>query len=277
METLISSPAKSTDTLLRQPTGPGLLIVNADDWGRDTLTTDRIADCASIGAVSSVSAMVYMQDSERSARLAREQGIEAGLHLNFTTAFTAANVPARLLEQQSTVAKFLLFHRLSQLVYMPGLGRAFESLVAAQIEEFIRLYGAAPKKLDGHHHMHLSANVRLQKLLPAGSMVRRNFSFTSTQKSVWNRLYRKSIDRGLARRHRLTDYFFSLPPLESNRLEDIFSLASHAVVEMETHPTNADEYQYLRGGEFFRQAANLRIGPFSAMPPARIPPEACPC
>src|SRR5437667_2173554 len=32
----------------------GLLIVNADDWGRDLYTTQRILDCTARGAVSSV-------------------------------------------------------------------------------------------------------------------------------------------------------------------------------------------------------------------------------
>ena len=40
----------------------GLLILNADDWGRDRLTTDRILDCCLLEAVSSVSAMVFMED-----------------------------------------------------------------------------------------------------------------------------------------------------------------------------------------------------------------------
>src|SRR4029077_20103780 len=63
----------------------GVLIINADDWGRSQETTDRIAECVAHGAVSSVSAMVFMEDSERSAVIARERGIDAGLHLNFTT------------------------------------------------------------------------------------------------------------------------------------------------------------------------------------------------
>ena len=75
---------------------PGFLIVNADDWGRDAETTDRIFECVVPGAVSSVSAMVFMQDSERAAGIAREHGIEAGLHLNFTTPFSAPGTPAPL-------------------------------------------------------------------------------------------------------------------------------------------------------------------------------------
>src|SRR5580704_8891452 len=63
----------------------GLLILNADDWGRDRETTERIFDCVRRGTVSSVSAMVFMQDSERAAGIAREANVDAGLHMNFTT------------------------------------------------------------------------------------------------------------------------------------------------------------------------------------------------
>src|SRR2546425_11816891 len=93
----------------------GLLIVNADDWGRDPRTTGRILDCALWGAVSSVSAMVFMEDSERAAALARERRIEAGLHLNLTTPFSASACSSRLVERQQELAQCLLRHRFAQV------------------------------------------------------------------------------------------------------------------------------------------------------------------
>src|SRR5205809_524326 len=124
----------------------GLLIMNADDWGREPLTTNRILDCALRGAVSSVSAMVFMADSERAATMARERGIEAGLHLNLTTSFSAPGCPGRLVERQQELARYLLRHRLAQVVFHPGLVRSFEYVVAAQLDEFRRLYGADPDR-----------------------------------------------------------------------------------------------------------------------------------
>src|SRR5262252_734861 len=59
-----------------------MLIVNADDWGRDVQTTDRIHRCVQHGSVSSVSAMVFMKDSERAAAIALETETYAALHLN---------------------------------------------------------------------------------------------------------------------------------------------------------------------------------------------------
>lgn len=70
--------------------GRGVVAINADDWGRDANTTDRILECVQGCVVSSVSAMVFMEDSERAAHAAREHHVDAGLHLNFTTPFTAS-------------------------------------------------------------------------------------------------------------------------------------------------------------------------------------------
>jgi predicted glycoside hydrolase/deacetylase ChbG (UPF0249 family) len=244
----------------------GTLVINADDWGRDRATTGRILECCTSGAVSSVSAMVFMEDSEEAAAIAQEQGIEAGLHLNFTTPFSSSNVPAKLAEYQERIARHLMRHRLAQTVFHPGLMGAFGYVAAAQFNEFRRLYGAPPSRIDGHHHMHLCANVLAQKLLPPGTMVRRNFSTDWGEKSLGNHLYRRGVDRLLARRHRLTDYFFSLPPLEpASRLSRIFALTRMFTVEVETHPVNPDEHRYLTGGQFFRDVGDLRVMPKSAI------------
>jgi predicted glycoside hydrolase/deacetylase ChbG (UPF0249 family) len=245
----------------------GVLIVNADDWGRDRETTDRILDCVARGTVSSVSAMVFMEDSERAGALARERGVDAGLHINFTTPFSATNLPHQLVKCHQEIAAYLLRHRLNRIIFHPGLARSFKYVVAAQLDEYRRLYGAQPKRLDGHHHMHLCANVLLARLLPAGTIVRRNFSFQPGEKGAVNRLYREGIDKRLSRRHRITDYFFSLAPLEpQSRLERIFTLAHDFAVEVETHPANADEYRFLTGGDVVRWTGDRPISPNFALP-----------
>lgn len=46
----------------------------------------------------------------------------------------------------------------------------------------------------------------------------------------------------------MTDFFFSLQPIApASRLKQLFSLAHHSVVEVESHPVNDDEYQLLTG------------------------------
>lgn len=247
--------------------GKGLLIVNADDWGRDDQNTDRTLDCIRRGTVSAVSAMVFMEDSQRAAAIAREQGIDTGLHLNLTTHFSERGTPGRLIEHQQRLARFLRRHRFARVLFHPGLVRSFEYVVYAQRDEYQRLYGTQPARLDGHHHMHLCTNVLLKGLLPKGGRVRRNFSFQPGEKSIGNRYYRNLVDRSLSRRHRLTDFFFSLPPLDpTSRLKRIFSLANEFEIEVETHPVHPAEYSFLMGEEFSSLTANIRIAPFSAVP-----------
>ena len=66
-----------------------MLIINADDWGRSLAETDAALECYKAGRITSVSAMVFMGDSERAAELAKENKLDVGLHLNFTDRFTA--------------------------------------------------------------------------------------------------------------------------------------------------------------------------------------------
>ena len=249
-----------------KPCPAGALIINADDFGRDRWNTQKILECIVAGSISSVSAMVFMEDSERAAAMARERRIDSGLHLNLTTPFSAG-APAPLREHQQRVARYLERHRLARIIFHPGLADSFEYVVKKQLDEFNRLYGAPAIRIDGHHHMHQCANVVLARLLPAGTIVRRNFSFQPGEKSWANRTFRNIVDRMLARRHRLTDYFFSLAPVElADRLERAFSLARQFVVEVETHPINLAEYRLLSGGGLFRLARGLSVARDFAMP-----------
>jgi predicted glycoside hydrolase/deacetylase ChbG (UPF0249 family) len=236
----------------------GRLIVNADDWGRDQYTTDRILDCFTMGSISSVSAMVFMEDSERAAKIALDHGIDAGLHLNLDTIFTSPDVTTSVRQSQMRLRGFLRRHRVASILYNPWLAGAFKRVIEAQLQEFERIYRTAPRRIDGHHHMHLCANVLLSGALPRGTIVRRSFTFGPGEKSRVNRYYRELVDRVLTRRHLIADYFFALPPIEANRLRKIVLFASDAIVELETHPTNAAEFQFL-ASEISRWAGDLRI------------------
>jgi chitin disaccharide deacetylase len=259
----ISVEGKGVPPCVSRKTG---LIVNADDWGRNQETTDRIRDCVACGSVTATSAMVFMEDSERAARVARECGVDVGLHLNLTTEFSLPGCSERLVEHQRKVGGYLRRRSLAPIIFRRSLADSFEYLVQAQLEEFSRLYKTAPQRIDGHHHMHLCANVLYGKLLPAGTQVRRNFSFRPGEKSIANRLYRNFVDSRLARRYQLADFFFSLAPLVPARLLRVFAIARESMVELETHPVNADEYHFLTQGEMLRQAGAVLVpGGFAAL------------
>jgi hypothetical protein len=236
-----------------QPALGGCLIINADDWGRDARTTDRTFECFQHGVLSSASGMVFMQDSAHAASIATEQGLDIGLHLNLTAPFSAPEVPNRLATHHQKVCEYLCAHRFARPLYNPGLANSFEYAVARQIEEFSRLYGRTPDRIDGHHHMHLSANVLLQGLLPSGTIVRRHFSYEPGEKMLRNSFFRLYSRVLLGGRYRVMDFLFSLPPFASAvRMQRMFNLARRFIVEMETQPLNPEEYRFLTGGDLLR-------------------------
>jgi len=238
----------------------GALIINADDWGRDRDTTESILECARRRTISSASAMVFMEDSERGAALAKEYDVDVGLHLNFTSPFTAPDCPPELKGRQSKLAAYLGRHPLARIVFHPGLREDFAYVVAAQMDEYRRIYGVTPRRIDGHHHQHLCANVLFGGLLPPDALARRNFSFRSGEKGVVNRFYRKTMDRWLSREHRLVDGLYSLLPLQPvSRLQQIVALARYQIVELETHPVNPEERSFLMGAGIFQVIGDIPI------------------
>ena len=228
-----------------------MLIVNADDWGRSPAETDAALQCHQSRSVTSVSAMVFMADSERAASLAGESRVDTGLHLNFSEPFSGDPGSAILLDSHRKVSAFLIRNKYSQLIYNPLLREAFACSCRAQLEEFHRLYDRSPSRIDGHHHMHLCANVVLSQLIPRGMTVRRHFSFWPGEKSILNRAYRDSVNWWLARRYRLRDYFFDLTQsIEEKKLDRVLTLAKSSDVELMTHPIVQSEMEYLMGDKF---------------------------
>lgn len=248
-----------------------MLIINADDLGRDAVTTDAILACYGRQRISSTSAMVFMVDSTRAADLALASGIEVGLHINLSEQFSGPSVPTRLVEAHRRICRFLKASKYGLIVYHPWLRKAFRHVFEAQYAEFVRLYGREPAHFDGHQHMHLATNMLLQRVIPAGTRVRRSFSFGAGEKSVVNRLYRSAVDCCLARRHQLTDYFFSLAQhMTPDSFQRIVALAEGASVELMTHPAKPDEYAYLMDEVFAVSLRNVERGLLKSGSPAAI-------
>jgi predicted glycoside hydrolase/deacetylase ChbG (UPF0249 family) len=237
-----------------------VLTINTDDWGRSVAETDAALRCYQKGRITSVSAMVFMVDSERAAELTKETQLDIGLHLNFSEQFTDKRCPTRLKEHQRRLIRFLTQNKFAQLVYNPFLRKAFADSYHAQAEEFMRLFGSAPSRIDGHHHMHLCANILLSNMIPAGMRMRRNFSFWPGEKNLLNRTYRALVDRWLARRYRLADYFFDLTQcIQEEKLDRLVALAKSSNVELMTHPVVQTEAEYLMSDESSRLLQCLEI------------------
>jgi predicted glycoside hydrolase/deacetylase ChbG (UPF0249 family) len=240
-----------------------MLIVNADDWGRSLRETDSALECVAAGRVTSVTAMVFMADSERAAGLAREAGVPVGLHLNLCESFSGDKVPAEVVAVQSKIMWFLNSHKYSLLLYHPGLRRPFAQAFRDQVKEFQRLYGQPPTHVDGHKHKHLATNVLVGDVFPRGQKIRRGFFFWPDEKSFLNRAYRRAVDWRIAQRYVTTDYFFSLAQCYGEeRLERVLALAEKSNVEMMCHPANEAERALLLGDDFGRRLARLNLGSY---------------
>ena len=221
--------------------------------------------CLTANRINAASAMVFMEDSERAAALATASGLDVGLHINFTESFTGPNVPPELRMNHERIRRFLRTSKYALLIYNPFLRHAFREVFEAQAKEFKRLYGLPPLRIDGHQHMHLCTNMVLDCILPAGTKVRRNFSFSPGEKGFVNRHYRNVADRRLRQRHRLTDYFFALSQhLEPSRFRRVILAAKTANVELMTHPQVDAEFTFLLGDDYANALCEVQVGSFES-------------
>ena len=164
------------------------------------------------------------------------------------------------------VRRFLIVSKYSAVLYHPLLRREFRHLVQAQVEEFQRLYGKPPSHVDGHQHKHLCTNVLLDNLIPQGQKVRRSFTFYPGEKSLANRSYRYLVDKWIARRYCLTDFFFSLrETLRANSVASVVELAKRASVELMTHPRVFIERDFLMSDAFLQMVGDEELGTYARL------------
>jgi chitin disaccharide deacetylase len=240
-----------------------LLIINADDFGKNRGATDRILLCFKSGRITSATAMMFMADTERSARIAAENKMEIGLHLNLTDEFVGVH-NVRLEQCRRRISTYLRGSRISRLLYNPFLKNDFEYLCRTQWDRFVSLYKKPPSHVDGHRHMHLCANVLLPGAFPDGIRMRRNFHFTSGEKGLFNRLARKIIDKFLQSRFSCVDYFFSVKPIDDLiRLKRIIDMSQKSQVELMAHPDQNAEFIFLMSNPFRDLLSNITMGSYS--------------
>lgn len=251
----------------------GLLIVNADDLGRDSETTDAILRCFEAQRITSASAMVWMSDSKRAAALAREYGLPVRLHLNLTEVFSDASAPRDVQERQASLARHFSRSRFAYWICNPMLQSTIEASIEDQIQGFEQLYGHRPTGLDGHQHVHTCLNVLLARSLRPIEAVRSTFTFSPTEKGPANRTTRAMMNRLLRRRFRSTHWFGSLravnSSLDSTRLEEWIARARVSTVELMTHPGVPDELDYLMSKSWKDAIAPAPLGTFRDLPRKR--------
>lgn len=240
-----------------------MLIITADDYGKTRHATDSILKCFSNKRITSASAMVFMEDSERAAALALKTSLEVGLHLNFTLPYSACNIPPKLRKHQNRVVSYLTKHKLAQVIYNPFLTVSFNFLFKAQEEEFVRLYGKLPDFINGHHHMHLCTNVLVSNLIPKSTRVRRTFTFDPGEKNPFNLLYRYILDTWVSKRFLTTDSFFSIAPIKNHeRIRNIINRAAKETVEIVVHPEDIEKIEFILSDQYRSLIDSVHIGCF---------------
>jgi predicted glycoside hydrolase/deacetylase ChbG (UPF0249 family) len=246
-----------------------MIIISADDFGRSVSETNAAAALAQRCRVTSLSAMVFMKDSERAADLAKELTADVGLHLNFCERWTDRRVPRWLGSHHESLRTFFNLSRYAVVIYNPALRKSFDAVYKAEFDEFVRLYGRQPSHIDGHRHLHLCANMVVDRIIPRGSSVRRNFSFARGEKGLLNRGYRWFVDTCLRRNYSLTDYFFSLEDCLNGRgrsMASVAELAQVATVEVMAHPKESNEFNYLDSHRYADVVRCVTKGTYSDLP-----------
>jgi predicted glycoside hydrolase/deacetylase ChbG (UPF0249 family) len=250
----------------------GMLIINADDFGRDGAATDCTIACHGQKSITSASAMVFMADSRRAADLAASAGLETGLHLNFTLPLDGPDIAPRIKEHHERANRYLCRGKWAQLLYDPFLHNSLEYSFKAQYEEYWRLFGKEPAQIDGHSHMHLCMNMIIGMIIPPGKKIRRSFTFRRGEKNFINRFYRRQIDKWVARHYVCTDSFFSIEPVsDQGRLRKIVQLAYTSDVELMVHPADPDQYGYLMSCEFMKLTRDIPKGNYRLLARFRRP------
>lgn len=239
----------------------GLLIVNADDWGGYPEMTDATLRCFEAGAVSSTTAMVYMQDSDRAAELALSAGIPTGLHLNLTQPFNDPATPPDVRERQRKLTTRFRRRQLRRWTYDPSLRGLFERVIMDQFERFHDLYGRAPVHVDGHEHAHLAFNVLFSGALEKGTALRCGGAVTGSPA----RRVRQWI---LKRRFRTPDLLRSLETFYPcwDRLSEELAVAHEVSLEVSTHPEWPDNYARLLSPEWTCALSEHRLGSYADLP-----------
>lgn len=246
--------------------GNKMLIINADDWGKDRKTTDNISICFKNDRITSATAMMFMDDSKRSAELAQAQNLPVGLHLNFTKSFFARNVTSDLKSRHNRLVKYFTRSKYARIIYNPLIQRQVEYCFKAQLEEFQRLYDKNPTHIDGHHHIHLCSNLIFSSIIPRGAKMRRNFSFSKREKSMVNRAYRGLIDRIIKIRFITTDFFYALNSRcnESDIIEKLSRIHDYNV-EFMVHPGIHEEYTFIMSDEYEKIIKGIAKGSYESL------------
>lgn len=232
-----------------------MLIINADDFGMDEQSTNRIIECYDQRLITSTTAMVFMIDTIRAAELASSRDIGVGLHLNFTAPFTNPPRNTNLYEHHAKILKMFLSYRYYRYLYNPKIHDSINYCFQSQYDEFLQVFGKQPSHIDGHHHIHLATNILFGKILPVGVRIRKIRDLIH-RGSPFGSLLRNRVTKYIRKRFVTTDLFYAVLPLVDSLLAEKISMARFKNVELMVHPGEEYEFLYLNSDRY-RQMTDI--------------------
>jgi len=247
------------------PSETPLLIVNADDFGWNPDATDRTVECFAAGQITSTTALMHMEDSERAAALGREGGFPIGLHLNLTDPFTGPAVPAPVRERQAAACRIFGDGglRLRSWTYDPRIATLVDDAIRDQLERFHALFEREPTHADGHNHVQVCPNVVRAPALTGLKLRNALWSWPSTRTAMG--LARGARRELTARRFLTSRYFLDIAELHRlgpETMEERVSLARGASVEVMAHPGFGHELEALRSPAWAESIASVPRGSY---------------
>ncbi len=242
-----------------------LLIVNADDFGWNRDATDRTVECFAAGQITSTTALVNMEDSERAAELGREHGFPIGLHLNLTDPFTGAAVDRGERERQAAACRIFGDGglRLRSWTYDPRIAGLVEGAIRDQVERFRALFGQEPTHVDGHNHVQVCPNVVRARALRGFKLRNALWAWPSDRGAMARA---RAARRGLSARRFLSPrYFFDIAQLHRLPAAEAAAKLDRArgsSVEVMCHPGFGHELEALRAPSWAQTIAALPRGSY---------------
>jgi predicted glycoside hydrolase/deacetylase ChbG (UPF0249 family) len=242
-----------------------LLIVNADDFGWNRDATDLTLGCFEAGQITSTTALVNMEDSERAAERGREGGFPIGLHLNLTDPFTGTGVAAGERERQAAACRIFGGGglRLRSWTYDPRIARLVEDAIRDQLERFRALYGTEPTHVDGHNHVQVCPNVVRAKALDGFKLRNALWAWPSDDGII---AHARAARRWLTARRHLTPRWFydvsELHELPREQADARLGRARESAVEVMCHPGFDHELEALRDPSWSERIASLPRGSY---------------
>jgi predicted glycoside hydrolase/deacetylase ChbG (UPF0249 family) len=238
------------------------IVINADDFGICSETTDSIVECYRLGAITSTTLVVGGVDAQRAVDLAKKYNIPVGLHLNLTYGYPISDpslVPSLFGPDGRLDVR--LKHRLTR--FQPAISEV-QLEIQNQIKRF-QGYGLVMTHMDSHHGIHthfivLAVLIGLRKQI-AKIRPPRNWEAAGALRSheVGRFFYRKVYELIANRYFRCPEYFTGISDYHANfdHSNGLAALSDppKATIEIMCHPGFTNDYSVLTSSEWLNLVA----------------------